>query len=77
MPPFLVVQRPMSDHRLFPYTPTRFQWSKFKDLMHLYLSLGIIPLGLLVAYVNIFIGPATIAEIPDGYEPKYWEYYRV
>ncbi|KAI4458746.1 nadh-ubiquinone oxidoreductase sgdh subunit [Holotrichia oblita] len=66
----------MSDHRTFPYMPTRFQWLKFKDLMHLYISLGVIPLGLLTLYCNIFIGPATLAEIPEDYEPKHWEYYR-
>lgn len=75
--PFLVLQRQMSDHRTFPYAPTRFQWLKFKDLMHLYISLGVIPLGLVTLYCNVFIGPATLSEIPEDYEPKHWEYYRV
>ncbi|GIY76108.1 NADH dehydrogenase 1 beta subcomplex subunit 5, mitochondrial [Caerostris extrusa] len=57
-------------------TPSRFQYTKFKDDLHLYLSLGIIPLALLITYVNIFIGPATLTEIPEDYEPKHWEYYK-
>ncbi|KRT80252.1 hypothetical protein AMK59_6506 [Oryctes borbonicus] len=71
-----VIQRQMSDHRVLPYRPTRFQWLKFKDLMHLYIALGVIPLGLFTLYCNTFIGPATLTEIPEDYVPKHWEYYR-
>lgn len=67
----------MSDHKVFPLGPSRWQWNKTKDLLHFYLMLGIIPCGLGVLYANVFIGPATLQEIPEGYEPKYWEYFRV
>lgn len=69
----------MSDHgpRMFPMQPSRFQWHKFKDLLHFYAMLGILPLGAIAFYVNVFIGPATLAEIPEGYVPKHWEYHRV
>ncbi|KAH9376918.1 hypothetical protein HPB48_002767 [Haemaphysalis longicornis] len=56
-------------------TPSRFAYNLAKDHLHFYLLLGIIPLSLLVMYVNIFIGPPKLAEIPEGYEPEYWEYY--
>jgi NADH dehydrogenase (ubiquinone) 1 beta subcomplex subunit 5 len=39
--------------------------------------LGVIPLGLITLYANVFVGPATLSEIPEDYTPKYWEYYRV
>lgn len=58
-------------------TPSRFAYNLAKDHLHFYLLLGIIPLSLLVMYVNIFIGPPKLAEIPEGYEPEYWEYYDV
>ncbi|EEZ97690.1 NADH dehydrogenase [ubiquinone] 1 beta subcomplex subunit 5, mitochondrial [Tribolium castaneum] len=72
----LALWRPMSDHRVLPIQPSRWQWTKFKDLFHFYIMLGVIPLGLITAYANVFIGPATLSEIPEGYTPKYWEYYK-
>ncbi|XP_024944408.1 NADH dehydrogenase [ubiquinone] 1 beta subcomplex subunit 5, mitochondrial isoform X2 [Cephus cinctus] len=67
----------MSDHeRTLPIIPSRWQWDKTKDLFHFYFLIGAIPLSLLVLYVNIFIGPATLQEIPEGYEPSYYEYER-
>ncbi|KAL1489310.1 hypothetical protein ABEB36_014233 [Hypothenemus hampei] len=69
-------KRAMSEHRTFPLQPTRWQWKKFKDLVHYYVMLGAIPCGLFTFYMNVFEGPATLSEIPEGYIPKYWEYYK-
>jgi NADH dehydrogenase (ubiquinone) 1 beta subcomplex subunit 5 len=57
-------------------TPSRWQWHKFKDMLHFYVMLGAIPLGLLTLYVNIFIGPATLKPIPEGHIPDENEYHR-
>lgn len=65
------------EKRIFNITPSRFQYTKFKDDLHFYVTLAVIPLGLLILYCNIFIGQATLSEIPEGYEPKNYEYYRV
>ncbi|CRK90345.1 CLUMA_CG003985, isoform A [Clunio marinus] len=72
------VVRGMSDHgpRTIPMVPTRFQWHKFKDMLHYYLMVGAIPVTLLILYTNIFIGPAQLTEIPEDYVPKHWEYHR-
>jgi len=56
--------------------PSKFQWQKYKDLLHFYTLLGAIPMLALVFYVDVFIGPATLTEIPCGHEPKNWEYYK-
>lgn len=71
--------RQMSDHgpRLMHIQPSRFQWNKWKDYLHFYTLVGTIPLLTLVGLVNIFVGPATLEPIPDGYQPKHWEYHRV
>ncbi|XP_049767156.1 NADH dehydrogenase [ubiquinone] 1 beta subcomplex subunit 5, mitochondrial [Schistocerca cancellata] len=70
--------RCMSGHgpRTMPLQPSRFQWNKYKDLLHFYIFLGAIPVGLIIFFTNVFVGPATLAEIPEGYEPKHWEYFR-
>ena len=65
------------EKRIFHITPSRFQYTKFKDDLHFYVTLGVVPLGLLILYCNIFIGPATLTEIPEGYEPEPHEYYKV
>ena len=63
--------------RTFHITPSRYSWAQYKDQLHFYLMLGIIPGLIIVFFVNVFIGPATLAPIPEDYEPKHWEYYRV
>lgn len=69
----------MSDHgpRLMTITPSRMQWHKFKDMLHFYVMLGVIPITAIVFYTNVFIGPATLTEAPADYEPKHWEFHRV
>lgn len=54
----------------------RWQWHKFKDMFHYYLMVGLIPVGAIIFYTNVFIGPAQLTPIPEGYEPKHWEYHR-
>ncbi|XP_053610564.1 NADH dehydrogenase [ubiquinone] 1 beta subcomplex subunit 5, mitochondrial [Plodia interpunctella] len=66
-----------ADHgRTFAMQPSRFQYQKFKDMLHFYTLVGLIPVGLIIFYCNVFIGPATLEKIPDGYNPKHWEYHR-
>ena len=38
---------------------------------------GAIPATAIIFYSNVFIGPATLTPIPEDYEPKHWEYYKV
>ncbi|XP_012542166.1 NADH dehydrogenase [ubiquinone] 1 beta subcomplex subunit 5, mitochondrial [Monomorium pharaonis] len=66
--------RCMSEDRTLNIQPSRFQWHKTKDYFHFYFLLGAIPVGIAITLVNVFIGPATLEEIPEGYVPKEWEY---
>ncbi|XP_071536727.1 NADH dehydrogenase [ubiquinone] 1 beta subcomplex subunit 5, mitochondrial [Panulirus ornatus] len=71
-----IIQREMGGGpRKMIITPSRWQWHKFKDLLHFYIMLGVIPLGIMTFAINIFIGPAQLAPIPEDYVPKPWEYY--
>ncbi|XP_054154359.1 NADH dehydrogenase [ubiquinone] 1 beta subcomplex subunit 5, mitochondrial-like [Oppia nitens] len=60
----------------FPMRPSVYAWRKFKDFLHFYVMLGVIPLTIFATYVSIRYGPAELAEIPEGYEPEVWEYER-
>ncbi|THK33090.1 NADH dehydrogenase [ubiquinone] 1 beta subcomplex subunit 5, mitochondrial [Diachasma alloeum] len=71
------ITRYMSGHdRTMQIVPSRWMWDKTKDSFHLYFMVAAIPITVVIFCVNIFIGPATLSAIPEGYVPKEWEYYR-
>uniref|UniRef100_A0A4Y7NJE9 NADH dehydrogenase [ubiquinone] 1 beta subcomplex subunit 5, mitochondrial n=1 Tax=Megafenestra aurita TaxID=2291010 RepID=A0A4Y7NJE9_9CRUS len=74
-PVAIQVLRQMSGHRTIAIKPSRWQWNRFKDLVHFYTMLGVIPSALVILYVNLFIGPAKLAEIPEGYVPESHEFH--
>ncbi|OWR41227.1 lethal [Danaus plexippus plexippus] len=45
-------------------------------MCHFYLMVGLIPVGAIIFYTNVFIGPAQLTPIPPEYVPKHWEYHR-
>lgn len=67
----------MSEHRTMDIRPSGFQWHKTKDYVHFYILLGVIPVSISIFLINVFIGPATLQQIPEGYRPKEWEYLQV
>jgi len=38
--------------------------------------IGLVPTFCVCFYANVFIGQATLTDIPEGYEPRHWEYYK-
>lgn len=69
--------RKMSGHEMMHIKPSRWSWNRFKDLLNFYVMLGVIPATVVITYINLFIGPAKLAEIPEGYVPEVHEYYAV
>ncbi|XP_046464343.1 NADH dehydrogenase [ubiquinone] 1 beta subcomplex subunit 5, mitochondrial-like isoform X1 [Daphnia pulex] len=67
--------RKMSGHEMMHIKPSRWSWNRFKDLLNFYVMLGVIPATVVITYINLFIGPAKLAEIPEGYVPEVHEYY--
>merc|ERR1712025_493413 len=56
--------------------PSRWTYDKFKDDLHFYFMLGAIPSGLVIALSYMMVGSGELQPIPEGYNPKEWEYYK-
>ncbi|XP_018410397.1 PREDICTED: NADH dehydrogenase [ubiquinone] 1 beta subcomplex subunit 5, mitochondrial [Nanorana parkeri] len=77
-PPAAAVPVRFGSHgkKLFYITASTYHDTKFKSYLTFYVLLGLIPATIGILLINIFIGPAELAEIPEGYTPEHWEYYR-
>ncbi|KAK4475096.1 hypothetical protein MN116_002186 [Schistosoma mekongi] len=71
-----LISRNSSQKRTIPKRGSDYMLRVFVDRMHFYFMLGLIPSFIFIFIVNVFIGPAELTDIPEGYEPYHWEYHR-
>ncbi|KAM4041809.1 NADH dehydrogenase [ubiquinone] 1 beta subcomplex subunit 5, mitochondrial [Anomaloglossus baeobatrachus] len=77
-PPAAAVPVRFGSHgkKLFVVTPSTYYDKRFLNLLKFYTLLTAIPAGIAIALINIFFGPAELAETPEDYIPEPWEYYQ-
>lgn len=56
--------------------PSEWHKRRFFDELHYQFVLVGTPFLAIIFFSNVFIGQATLTEIPEGYEPEHWEYYK-
>lgn len=70
-----VISKRWSGHNTMEITPSNITWKRFKDTFHFYTLISIVPVIVITTIINIRANP-ELTEIPEGYEPRHWEYYR-
>lgn len=62
--------------RVLEIHPSTYSWFQFKDSVHFYFLIGLIPLTLFATYENLRYGRSVLTDTPENYEPTYYEYER-
>lgn len=70
-----IIYKRWSGHNNMNIEPSNFPMKKAKDMMHFYVLLTSIPIIVITTIINIRANP-ELTEIPEGYEPRHWEYYK-
>lgn len=64
-----------SGHNVMEIKPSNYEWKYLKNAAHFWFLLGAVPMSVIATIINIRANP-ELTEIPEGYEPRHWEYYK-
>lgn len=70
-----IINKRWSGHNTMDITPSNADWKYVKNWLHFYVLLGLIPVSIVTTIISIRANP-ELSEVPDGYEPRHWEYFR-
>lgn len=70
-----IVNKRWSGHNTMDIRPSNADWKFAKNWFHFYALLGLIPVGIMTTILSIRDNP-ELSEVPDGYEPRHWEYFK-
>lgn len=70
-----VVPKRWSGHNAMEITPSNFDVMYGKNALHFWTIIGAVPLAIITFIINTRANP-ELSEIPEGYEPRHWEYYK-
>ncbi|XP_077998875.1 NADH dehydrogenase [ubiquinone] 1 beta subcomplex subunit 5, mitochondrial-like [Glandiceps talaboti] len=60
----------------FIIQPSKYSDNRFIRLLRTYTLVTVVPATIVITFINVFIGEAQYAEIPEGYRPEHWEYHK-
>lgn len=70
-----VITKRWSGHNAMEIEPTNFDYKRLKDRIHFYFMISMVPCMVVAAIINVRANP-ELTEIPEGYEPRHWEYFK-
>jgi len=72
--PTVIAKRNSGHGRVMVIKPSQHTYFRVKDHFMFYTAVGVGVYMAIWLYFEIFVGPAELRDIPEGYEPHWWEY---